>query len=137
MIDFDNHTEHKIDESVFEKILQTVAPSKNLELIVVDDDEIREINFKYRRLDKGTDVLSFPIKESKTNFLGSIVISADTAKKVADEFGHSFEAEMQLLFIHGLLHLIGFDHETDNGEMRKKEKEVALMFNLPETMLFR
>ncbi|HOI83820.1 MAG TPA: rRNA maturation RNase YbeY [Campylobacterales bacterium] len=137
MIDFDNHTEHKIDETVFEKILQTVAPSKNLELIVVGDDEIREINLEYRKLDKATDVLSFPIKESKTNFIGSIIISADTAKRVADELGHSFEKELQILFIHGLLHTIGFDHETDNGQMREKETQIASILGLTETMLSR
>lgn len=137
MIDFDNHTEYKINEAEFERILESLAPSKNLELIIVDDEEIRELNAKYRKLDKPTDVLSFPIKESKTDFIGSIIISADTAKRVADELGHSFEKEMQILFIHGLLHTIGFDHETDNGQMREKEVQIASVIGLDEAMLSR
>ncbi len=137
MIDFDNHTEYKIIETDFEQILSVVAPTKSLELIVVEDEEIKDINAQYRKLDKPTDVLSFPIKESKTDFIGSIIISADTAKRVADEFGHSLEDEMKILFIHGLLHILGFDHETDNGQMREKEADIASKVGIKTAMLSR
>ena len=69
--------------------------------------------------------------------LGSIVISIDTAKKEAEEFGHSIEDEIKLLFIHGLLHLLGYDHEIDNGEMRAKEAEIIEKFNLPKSLIVR
>ncbi len=137
MIDFDNHTDYEIEVDLFEKIREFLAPSKMLELIIVNDAEIKELNKEHRRVDKPTDVLSFPIKDSKTNFIGSVIISADTARRVADDIGHPLEVELQILFIHGLLHLLGFDHETDNGEMRQKEKEVADMLSIANPLLER
>jgi len=137
MIDFDNHTDYEIEVDLFEKIREFLAPSKMLELIIVSDAEIKELNKEHRRVDKPTDVLSFPIKDSKTNFIGSVIISADTAQRVADEMRHPLEVELQILFIHGLLHLLGFDHETDNGEMRQKEKEVADMLSIANPLLER
>jgi len=137
MIDFENKTDYKIEVDDLEKIRASLADAKSLELIIVDDKEIRGINLEYRKLDKPTDVLSFPIKVSKTEFIGSIIISADTAKRVADEMGHSFEVELKILFIHGLLHLLGFDHESDNGQMLQKEISVAKMFGIEETLLSR
>jgi probable rRNA maturation factor len=98
---------------------------------------MRELNKIYRNKDKATDVLSFPLEDMPGMPLGSIVISIDTAKKVANELGHSIEGEIKLLFIHGLLHLLGYDHETDNGEMREKEKEIIEKFNLPKSLIIR
>lgn len=137
MIDFENKTDCKIEVDDLEKIRESLAHAKSLELIIVNDEEMRGINLEYRKLDKPTDVLSFPIKVSKTEFIGSIIISADTAKRVADEMGHSFEVELKILFIHGLLHLLGFDHESDNGQMLQKEISVAKMFGIEETLLSR
>lgn len=137
MIDFDNHTDHDIDVGLFEKIREFLAPSKMIELIIVGDIKIKELNKEHRKQDKPTDVLSFPIKDSKTNFIGSVIISADTAQRVADEIGHPLEVELQILFIHGLLHLLGFDHETDNGQMRQKEKEVADRLSIANPLLER
>lgn len=137
MIDFENKTDCKIEVDDLEKIRASLAHTKSLELIIVNDEEMRGINLEYRKLDKPTDVLSFPIKVSKTEFIGSIIISADTAKRVADEMGHAFEVELKILFIHGLLHLLGFDHESDNGQMLQKEISVAKMFGVEETLLSR
>ena len=137
MIDFENKTDCKIEVDDLEKIRESLAHAKSLELIIVNDEEIREINLEYRKLDKPTDVLSFPIKVSKTEFIGSIIISADTTKRVADEMGHAFAVELQILFIHGLLHLLGFDHESDNGQMLQKEISVAKKFGIEETLLSR
>jgi len=137
MIDFDNQTSYKIEPVFFENIQESLAPGKMLELIIVDDNVIKNINLEYRQLDKPTDVLSFPIKSSKTDFIGSIIISADTAKRVADEMKHTFEDELKILFIHGLLHVLGFDHETDNGQMRQKEEEVAANIGISKTLLGR
>ena len=137
MIDFENKTDYKIEVDDLEKIRASLADAKSLELIIVNDEEIRGINLEYRKLDKPTDVLSFPIKVSKTEFIGSIIISADTTKRVADEMGHAFAVELKILFIHGLLHLLGFDHESDNGQMLQKEISVAKMFGIEETLLSR
>lgn len=137
MIDFDNQTDYEICLSWFEGIQESLAKGKMLELLIVDDDTMQELNKEHRKLDKPTDVLSFPIKESKTSFIGSVIISADTAKRVADEMGHLFEDELKILFIHGLLHIIGFDHEMDNGQMRQKEEEIALKLGLGKTLLGR
>ena len=69
--------------------------------------------------------------------LGSIVISVDYVEEKAKEYGHTFNEEFNLLFIHGLLHLLGFDHEIDNGEHRAKEEELIKSFNLPDSLIVR
>lgn len=69
--------------------------------------------------------------------LGSIVISVDYAQEKANEFNHTLEEEITLLFIHGLLHLLGFDHEVDKGEHRTKEEELINTFNLPNSLIVR
>ncbi|MDD3467207.1 MAG: rRNA maturation RNase YbeY [Campylobacterales bacterium] len=137
MIDFENRTNAQIKQEIFEEIKCVVAGSKMFELIVVDDNEMQQINLEHRGLDKTTDVLSFPIKESKTHFIGSIIISIDTAERVAKEMGHTLDEELKILFIHGLLHLLGFDHETDNGQMRQEEAKIASKIGLKESLLSR
>lgn len=134
MIDFDNETGYDIDEDMFEDIFAAIAKTKDIELIIVTDERITELNKEHRGKDKATDVLSFPIKHSKTNFLGSVIISADTADAVAKELGHGLKEEIRILFVHGLLHIMGYDHETDNGQMRQKEGEIIKMFNLPSSL---
>jgi probable rRNA maturation factor len=137
MIDFDNQTSYEIYSNWFEEIEESLAKDKMLELLIVDNATMKELNLKHRKIDKTTDVLSFPIKESKTNFIGSIIISADTANSVANEMGHTLEEELKILFVHGLLHTLGFDHETDNGQMRQKEAEIAQSMGLSKTLLGR
>ena len=85
----------------------------------VSDERIRNLNRQFRHIDKATDVLSFPAEE-ETN-LGDIAISVETAAAQAKENGLTFEAEVAQLVLHGLLHLSGYDHETDNGEMNRLE----------------
>ncbi len=90
----------------------------------VRDREIRRLNREFRHKDSATDVLSFPATEAgadENGFLGDVVISADTAMKQAQEAGFTFEREASELVIHGLLHLVGYDHETDGGEMNRLE----------------
>jgi probable rRNA maturation factor len=82
--------------------------------------------------------LSFPLDVSCEHMpIGSVIISADKVIEKADELGHSMEDEFKLLLIHGLLHLSGYDHEIDNGEMREKEEEIIKQFNLPESLIVR
>ena len=85
----------------------------------VSDKRIRELNRQFRGVDKATDVLSFPAEE-KVN-LGDIAVSVDTAAMQAQENGLTIEGEIAQLILHGLLHLCGYDHETDNGEMNRLE----------------
>jgi probable rRNA maturation factor len=85
----------------------------------VSDKNIHKLNKQFRNVDKPTDVLSFPADE-ETN-LGDIAISVETAAAQAKENGLSFETEIAQLILHGLLHLCGYDHETDNGEMNRLE----------------
>lgn len=104
----------------------------------VDDEGIRELNNKFRNMDKPTDVLSFPLLdyegESEEPFfdelchnLGDIVISLERAMAQANEFGHSFEREVAFLTAHSMLHLLGYDHELsdeDDADMRKRQNDI-------------
>jgi probable rRNA maturation factor len=137
MIDFENQTDLEINLEEIEKIANFIT-DKDFELIVVDNKAIQKINNEYRNIDKPTDVLSFPLDVACEHMpIGSIIISADKVKQKADELGHSKEDEFKLLLIHGLLHLTGYDHETDNGEMREKEEEIIKNFNLPKSLIIR
>ena len=137
MIDLDNTTEFLIDTASLEKIAESLT-KKDIELIVVKNDEIQELNKEHRKIDKATDVLSFPMDFEMPNMpLGSIVISTDFVEEKAKEYGHSFNEEFSLLFIHGLLHLLKYDHEVDNGEHRAKEEELIKKFNLPDSLIVR
>jgi probable rRNA maturation factor len=86
----------------------------------VSDRKIRELNRQFRGIDKSTDVLSFPGEDTSLN-LGDIAISAETASRQAKENGLALNGEIAQLILHGLLHLSGYDHETDNGEMNRLE----------------
>jgi probable rRNA maturation factor len=137
MIDLDNATEFEIDIISLEEIAETLT-KKDIELLIVKNDEIRELNKEHRNIDKATDVLSFPMDFDFVNMpLGSIVISTDFVEEKAKEYGHSFNEELSLLFIHGLLHLLGYDHEVDNTEHRDKEEELIKKFNLPNSLIVR
>ncbi len=137
MIDLDNSTSYDIDLASLEAIKESLT-QKDIELLVVHNDEIQELNKEHRNIDKATDVLSFPMDFEFDNMpLGSIVISVDYVEEKAKEYGHTFNEEFNLLFIHGLLHLLGFDHEIDNGEHRAKEEELIKSFNLPDSLIVR
>jgi probable rRNA maturation factor len=136
MIDFDNRTDYNFDINKIIPIYENLT-DKDIELILTDNNEIQILNKEHRQIDKPTDVLSFPLENIPGMPLGSIVISIDKAKEGAENFGHSIDEEITLLFIHGLLHLLGYDHEIDNGEMREKEAEIIKKFNLPESLIIR
>lgn len=124
----------------FDPLLEQIADflvAEDVELVFVSDDEMRKINHKQRGIDKATDVLSFPYEHVPGGLIGSVVISTDTASRIAAELGHSEEHEIALLFTHGLLHVLGYDHEKDSGEMREKEREVIEHFNLPPSLIIR
>jgi len=133
---FENNTEYSIDLELVQKIALDLSP-KEIELIFTSNEEIQEINLNTRGKDSPTDVLSFPYDEMPHVPLGSIVISADFVTEKATFYNHSFEDEFTLLFIHGILHLLGYDHEVDNGEHRDKEEELILQYNLPKSLIIR
>ena len=127
-------------ECEFDPLLEQIADFLgvgDVELVFVNDDEMREINREQRGIDKATDVLSFPYEQVPGGLMGSVVISTDTASRVAAGLGHSIECEIALLFLHGILHILGYDHEIDDGQMRGKEKEVIEHFNLPNSLIIR
>ena len=127
-------------ECEFDPLLEQIADflgAGDVELVFVNDDEMRKINREHRGIDKATDVLSFPYEQVSGGLMGSVVISTDTASRVASELGHSIECEIALLFLHGVLHILGYDHEIDGGQMRQKEKEVIEHFSLPDSLIIR
>jgi len=142
MIDLDNQTTLAVDIEALEKIAETLS-SKEVELIITDDATMQELNAEYRGKNSTTDVLSFPMEAPFTEQsifgmpLGSIIIAESFVREKAAEFGHSIQDELSLLFIHGMLHLLGFDHETDEGEMRIREKELIEQFDLPKSLIVR
>jgi len=136
MIELDNATSLEVQEPFLNEIANLFT-NKNIELLITSNSEIQQINLEHRNINKSTDVLSFPYEDMPMSPLGSIVISADYVKEKAKEFSHQESDELALLFIHGLLHILGYDHEIDNGEMRDKEKELIERFNLPKSLIIR
>jgi len=136
MIELDNRTPLTFNEEIFTNITALLT-DKEIELIVTNDTQMQEINAAQRGINKPTDVLSFPYEEMPMSPLGSIVISQEFVEKRAKEFGHTIEDELSLLFLHGLLHLLGYDHEVDNGEMREKEHSIIERLGLPTSLIVR
>jgi probable rRNA maturation factor len=136
MIDIDNRTDKNYDFDLLEAI-RTSLTSQEIELILTDNNEMAHINLEFRGIDKPTDVLSFPTDPFPGASLGTIIISVNKVEDISNELGHSEDDELALLFIHGLLHLLGMDHEVDQGEMRVKEESVVREFNLPLSLIVR
>ena len=133
---FENSTDFEPDLDLAKKIANDLDAGE-IELILTDNKEIQEINLTTRGKDKPTDVLSFPYEKMPKVPLGSIVISYDFISEYSKEYNHTLDEEFTLLFIHGLLHLLGYDHEVDNGEHRQKEEEIIKKYNLPDSLIIR
>ncbi|MBQ5437502.1 MAG: rRNA maturation RNase YbeY [Firmicutes bacterium] len=108
----------------------------SLSVTIVGKDEIRVLNRDYRNVDSVTDVLSFPaygdeeeisLEEGEELSLGDVVICEERAREQAEEYGHSFDRELIYLFTHSVLHLLGYDHMTDEDKAVMREKEEAVM----------
>lgn len=140
MLEISNETNIDFNSDLLEEIALFLS-KKDIELIITDEEEIKRLNSAFRSKDKPTDVLSFPFDDMgivEGNLpLGSVVINIEMAKMISEKIGHSLEAEIALLFIHGSLHLLGYDHENDNGEHRTKEEELIKLFNLPKSLIMR
>jgi probable rRNA maturation factor len=102
-------------------------------ILLTTDAALREMNRIYRRKDKPTDVLSFAATGLPGGpvLAGDLAISLDTAGRQAQEFGHALLLEVKVLLLHGLLHLAGFDHEQDTGQMARRERALRAKFDLP------
>ncbi|MDD4358489.1 MAG: rRNA maturation RNase YbeY [Candidatus Pacebacteria bacterium] len=128
MIEVNNLTSRSIDEKRIKSIILETLKKENrgtyrdISIAILSQDEIRKINRDYRKLDEPTDVLSF---EGEGNFLGEIIICLSEVQKNGD----NFEDELKRVLIHGTLHLLGYDHEKDQGEMLKKQEEYFSLIN--------
>jgi probable rRNA maturation factor len=101
-------------------------------VLLTTDAAIKKLNRNFRGKNKATDVLSFPASGvSRGEVAGDLAISVDTARKQSGEQGHSLSVEIRVLILHGLLHLAGYDHETDNGEMARCERTLRARLALP------
>lgn len=112
------------------------APGRTFCGLVSGDEELRRLNREFRQQDYPTDVLSFP-SESPVGSLGDIAISVDRARAQAAEHGHDLPTEIRILLLHGLLHLLGHDHETDRGQMRRLETRWRRELQLPTGLIER
>lgn len=127
----------EIEEMIRKSVITALEPYRikacEVSVLLTDNEKIRELNREHRNKDAATDVLSFPqypsLKEVKAisfPYLGDIVISIETAREQACEFGHSLRREISYLTVHSVLHLLGYDHleEKDRFMMRHAEKEI-------------
>ncbi|WP_277814269.1 rRNA maturation RNase YbeY [Bacillus sp. LL01] len=132
------------DLLIFAADKESIQSGAELSVTFVDDEKIQEINREYREKDRPTDVISFPMEEmgegeieihydeEAPRMLGDIIISIQRAEVQAEEYGHSVKRELGFLALHGLLHLLGYDHEneTDEKVMFDKQKEILDAYGL-------
>ncbi len=144
MFEIINELDEKISETKkIKELLDFIIKKENLNnclfnIILVDNNYIRKLNKEYRGIDSYTDVISFALEDAddeiKMDFrvLGDIYISVDKAKEQANEYGHSFLRELSFLTVHGLLHLLGYDHMTEEDEivMFKKQEKILNEFGI-------
>ncbi len=118
---------------------RAVGLSGTVNVLLTGSAEMRALNLRFRMKNKTTDVLSFPSEASvngaaKRTFAGEIAISANIAVENAARLGHSAALEVKVLALHGILHLAGFDHERDNGQMARKEAILRRKLGLPPSL---
>ena len=125
------------------KLQNDVAKGQAFDILITGDAELRRLNRTFRSSDYATDVLSFPnttqagMPVPPCVCLGDIAISLSRARAQAHEFGHSIEQEVRILMLHGLLHLLGMDHESDGGRMARVEKRWRVKLGLPNGLIER
>jgi probable rRNA maturation factor len=125
--------------------LTSIAPTAARGAVTVallSDARVRELNRRFRRKDRPTDVLSFPgtpVEQApaRQRYLGDVVIAAGVARRQAKEAGHSIQTELRVLALHGLLHLLGYDHERDDGRMARLERRLRRKGGLREGLIER
>jgi probable rRNA maturation factor len=116
------------------ELTREVAQGRTFTCLLTSDKELRKLNADFLGHDYATDVLSFPSEDAT---LGDLAISVERADQQASQFGHSRLDEIRVLMLHGLLHLLGHDHERDRGEMARAERKWRAFFRLPLTLIAR
>jgi probable rRNA maturation factor len=122
------------------RVRRAVRLRDTVNVLVTNSSELRSFNWRFRGTDKATDVLSFPSSSAVNQIrrvAGEVAISADIARENAINLGHSLAEEVKILVLHGILHLAGFDHERDHGEMARKENQLRLRFKLHTSLIKR
>ncbi|MFN8008744.1 MAG: rRNA maturation RNase YbeY [Terriglobia bacterium] len=127
---------HAVSRQRLELFIETLCqrlriPQRQFTVVLTNDPTMRRFNQRFRHKDQTTDVLSFPCSPHEPkldpfplHYLGDMIISVETAYRQAIQRGHSLEKEIDILVIHGLLHLLGYDHETDDGQMHRRERRL-------------
>ena len=118
-------------------VLRALKLRGEVDVLLASDATIAAMNTRFRRKNIATDVLSFPTSEDSAGIAGDLAISVDTAARQAAEQGHALVTELKILLLHGAMHLAGFDHEVDNGDMRRKETALRKKFGLPGGLIER
>lgn len=133
-----------IDQSGFARfaaeLRKRVLRGRDFSCLITTDRELQKLNRLYRNMDYPTDVLSFPAADTpgeRGAYVGDLAISWQRARSQAAEFGHPVEDELRILMLHGVLHLSGLDHETDNGRMLRAENRWRKTFGLPAGLIER
>lgn len=142
---FENNTNEEINYKLIEKVIsealryEGVNDNTEVSVTIVDNEEIRKINNKFRNIDRATDVLSFPLidfdneslpDDGSKICLGDIIISIERAKEQAKEYGHSIDREIGFLTAHSMLHLLGYDHMVPEEEKEMFAKQEEILNNL-------
>ena len=142
---FENNTNEEINYKLIEKVIsealryEGVNDNTEVSVTIVDNEEIRKINNKFRNIDRATDVLSFPLIDFDNESLpddgskiyqGDIIISIERAKEQAKEYGHSIDREIGFLTAHSMLHLLGYDHMVPEEEKEMFAKQEEILNNL-------
>ena len=129
-----------LSEAVLSRFVARASRAARLQgtvnVLVTTSQELRALNHRFRKKDKTTDVLSFPPMFDQ-GFAGDIAISADRAARNAKHLGHSAAEEVKILVLHGALHLAGYDHESDKGEMARVERRLRKTLALPSGLIER
>ena len=126
---------HRAELSRFlEDLTRRITGGRAISCLITGDAEIRSLNRNFRGQNTPTDVLSFPSGD-RNGFAGDLGISIDRARAQAAAHGHALEDELRILMLHGALHLAGFDHETDSGEMARAEARWRKRFGLPAGLI--
>jgi len=133
---------HGLSISGFSRFLNRARTAVGLrgevDVLLTGDSALRQLNKSFRGKDKSTDVLSFPAPTAfAKKHAGDLAISLETAARQATTYGHSLRDEVRILILHGLLHLSGEDHETDNGKMAVREATLRSELHLPTTLIER
>ena len=142
---FENNTKEEVNYKLIENVIsealkyEGVSDNTEISVTIVDNEEIRKINNKFRNIDRATDVLSFPLidfdnedlpNDGSKIYLGDIIISIERAKEQANEYGHSLDREVGFLTAHSMLHFLGYDHMVPEEEKVMFAKQEEILSNL-------